>query len=133
MVLATVAASVLIVVALVLAAARVVLRPVVAPAAARALVVAANMRRGVKVGKIGRELLRDEIGLAEDATARASLRDALVEANIIAGIEKNIFNPESKEILSNCAWLCSNLCRGRPEVKLEVVKKLTPVVFELFR
>ena len=71
--------------------------------------------------------------LGNIAGENSKYRDALVEANIIAGIEKNIFNPESKEILSNCAWLCSNLCRGRPEVKLEVVKKLTPVVFELFR
>ena len=59
----------------------------------------------------------------------ASFRDKLLEAErLVEAVVLNLKNPANMTLLSNFAWVASNLVRGKPQPRLEVVK---PLVDEL--
>lgn len=70
--------------------------------------------------------------IAGDSTA---LRDDVLKADAMTYIVMNIKNPANESLLGNMVWSVSNLCRGRPLPKWELVEEallcLTRIILDL--
>lgn len=62
----------------------------------------------------------------------AGLRDAVLQAGILPPLIRLIMHKETKtSLLRNATWTMSNLCRGKPQVRLEQIAPVIPIIAQL--
>lgn len=68
--------------------------------------------------------------IAGDST---TLRDSVLAAGAMDPLLKNIAEPSSPSMYSNCVWSLSNLCRGKPQPELGSVMGAIPVLASVLK
>ncbi len=56
------------------------------------------------------------------------LRDVVLNAQALGPLLKNVEQPASESMLKNCVWSLSNLCRGKPQPHLDVLRPALAVL-----
>jgi len=58
----------------------------------------------------------------------AELRDFVIQSGAMQPLLQNVIQPASNSMLRNTIWALSNLCRGKPQPKMETVAPAIPVL-----
>lgn len=68
--------------------------------------------------------------VAGDSTA---LRDLVLSHGALPPLLANLAQPHSLSLLRNCTWTLSNLCRGKPQPRLEMIQSAMPALAHLVK
>eukprot|EP01038_Epipyxis_sp_PR26KG_P012354 gene12354-16568_t len=61
----------------------------------------------------------------------ADLRDIVLSNGALEPLLANINHPASLSLLKNCTWSLSNMCRGKPQVPLQMIRPALPILSNL--